>query len=239
MVTQTTVDPADTRVKTLLARLPLFAGLPAAALDDIIRHIRMRRFDRGTVIFHKDDPGSLLYIILTGAVKISVSSDSGKDLVLSILAPGDFFGELSLFDEEPRSATAEAIEDNTQTLILPRQDFLELVNRNPDMATHILTLLSRRLRQADVLAQDACLLDLAGRLARRLLELADKHGHREGETIIIGLRLTQTELASLVGATRVATNRQLQRLQQRGLISWDSQHITIVRPAALRKLAMA
>src|SRR5205823_2024650 len=106
------------------------------------------------------------------------------------------------------------------------------------MSIHLLALLSRRRRAANVIAQDACLLDLPGRLARRLLELTDKHGRREGEAIRINLRLTQAELASLVGATRVATNRQLQRWQRQGVLEWKSQHITVLKPAALRRLAM-
>ncbi|MGI8553448.1 MAG: Crp/Fnr family transcriptional regulator [Dehalococcoidia bacterium] len=238
MVSHASVDTQDTRVKSLLARLPLFAGLPSMAMDEVAQHIRVRRYDRGTVIFHKDDPGSLLYIILTGAVTISVPTNEGKDLVLNILAAGDFFGELSLFDEEPRSATAEALEDNTQTLILPRQSFLELVADYPQMATHIITLLSRRLRETNALAQDACLLDLPGRLSHRLIDLAAKYGRKDGETVFINLRLTQAELASLVGATRVATNRQIQKMQQRGLLHWENQHITLLKPDALRKLAL-
>jgi CRP/FNR family cyclic AMP-dependent transcriptional regulator len=229
---------ANDTVKTLLARLPLFQGLPPQALDEAVRHVRVRGYSRGTVIFHRDDPGSLLYVVLKGAVTISLPSSDGKDLVLSILSPGDFFGELSLLDEEPRSATATALDDDTQTLILPRQDFLELVQRYPQMAIHIMSLLSRRLREANGLAQDAALLDLPGRLARRLAELAERHGHQEADGILIGLRLTQSELASLVGATRVATNRQLQRFQQQGLLRWQAQRITVLKPAMLRKLAM-
>jgi CRP/FNR family transcriptional regulator, cyclic AMP receptor protein len=224
--------------KSLLARLPLFEGLPVNALDETVRHIRGRSFSRGTVIFHKDDPGSLLYVILKGAVSIVSPSSEGKDLVLSILCVGDFFGELSLLDGQPRSATASALEDDTQTLILPRDDFLELVQRYPQMGIHIMELLCRRLREADALAQDAALLDLPGRLARRILELVERHGQRDGPGVRIRLRLTQTDLASLVGATRVATNRQLQRLQQQGVLDWESQHITVLKPAVLQRLAM-
>jgi CRP/FNR family transcriptional regulator/CRP/FNR family cyclic AMP-dependent transcriptional regulator len=238
MVTRPGAPASSDTVKTLLGRLPLFQGLPSQALDDVVRHVRVRGYSRGTVIFHKDDPGTLLYVILKGAVSISLPSNEGKDLVLSILSAGDFFGELSLLDEEPRSATAAALEEDTQTLILPRQDFLELVREHPQMAIQIMALLSRRLREANVLAQDAALLDLPGRLARRLLELMERHGRQEGGGVRIGLRLTQTDLAALIGATRVATNRQLQRLQQQGVLNWQAQHITVLKPAVLRKMAM-
>jgi len=224
--------------RELLGRLPLFKGLPAQALDEVMRSVRLRGYTRGTVIFHKDDPGSLLYVILKGAVSITLPSADGKDLVLSILSAGDFFGELSLIDEEPRNATCMAVDDDTQTLILPRDVFIELVRAHPDMAIQIMALLSRRLREADSLAQDSALLDLPGRLARRLLELGEHHGRREAEGLRIDLRLTQSELAALVGATRVATNRQLQRFQQQGVLSWQTQHITILKPGVLENLAL-
>jgi CRP/FNR family transcriptional regulator, cyclic AMP receptor protein len=225
-------------VKGLLGRLPLFAGLPANALDETVHHIRTRTYSRGTVIFHKDDPGSLLYVILKGAVSIDLPASDGKELALSILRAGDFFGELSLLDGEPRNATASALEDDTQTLILPREDFLELVRRQPQVGIHVMELLCRRLREADSLAQDSALLDLPGRLSRRILELMDRHGQRDGAGVRIELRLTQDYLARLIGATRVATNRQLQRLQQQGVLQWQSQHITVLKPAVLQKLAL-
>jgi CRP/FNR family transcriptional regulator, cyclic AMP receptor protein len=238
MVSRAAGTGAADSAKELLARLPLFRGLTPRDLDDVVRHVRTRGYSRGTTIFHKDDPGGLLYVILKGAVSITLPSSEGKDLVLAILSAGDFFGELSLFDEEPRNATAIAVEDDTQTLILPRGDFLELVRSHPEMAINIMALLSRRLREADSLAQDAALLDLPGRLARRLLELAQHHGKRDGDRIQISLRLTQSELAALVGATRVATNRQLQRFQQQGALEWHAQHITLLKPALLRRLAL-
>jgi CRP/FNR family transcriptional regulator/CRP/FNR family cyclic AMP-dependent transcriptional regulator len=224
--------------RELLGRLPLFQGLPPEALEEVIRGVRLRGFSRGTVIFHKDDPGNQLYVILKGAVSITLPSAEGKDLVLSILSAGDFFGELSLIDEEPRSATAIAVDDDTQTLIVSRDAFIAPLMKYPQMALQIMALLSRRLRQADALAQEAALLDLPGRLARRLLELADRHGHRLGDGVRIDLRLTQSDLAALIGATRVATNRQLQRFQHQGVVSWHAQHITLLKPAVLRRLAL-
>jgi CRP/FNR family transcriptional regulator, cyclic AMP receptor protein len=238
MVSQSSSSSTGSPARELLGRLPLFQGVPGGALDEIVRSVRLRGFGRGTVIFHKDDPGNQLYVILKGAVSITLPSSDGKDLVLAILSPGDFFGELSLFDEEPRSATAVAVADETQTLILPRDGFIGPLTKYPQMALQILGLLSRRLREADALAQESALLDLPGRLARRLLELADRHGQREGQKIRIVLRLTQSDLASLVGATRVATNRQLQRFQQQGMVSWQSQQITLLKPEALRRLAL-
>src|SRR5579875_596179 len=220
-------------------RTPLLAGLNDEIIEAFVRRARQRHYPRGTVIFHKDDPGTQLYVIVSGSVKISIPSVEGKDLLLSILTTGESFGELSLFDEEPRSATAEAMED-TVALTMGRADFLALIEQYPALALRVIELLTRRLRAADLLAHDACLLDLPGRIARRLLELAETHGTgdlRRGP-VELRLRLTQSELAALVGATRVATNRVLQRFQQRGIVSWDAHRFRLEKPAELRKLAI-
>ena len=220
-------------------RTPLLAGLDDEIIEAFVRRARQRRYPRGSVIFHKDDPGAQLYVIVSGMVKIVMPSMDGKDLVLIILSPGESFGEMALFDDEPRSASAEAMED-TVTLTLGRPDFLALLVRYPALALRVIGLLTRRLRATDELAQDASLLDLPGRLARRLLELAETYGEgdlRRGP-VVVKLRLTQTELASLVGATRVATNRVLQRLQQRDIITWEPSRITLKKPADLRKMAV-
>jgi CRP/FNR family transcriptional regulator, cyclic AMP receptor protein len=220
-------------------RTPLLAGLDDEIIEAFVRHARQRRYAHGSVIFHKDDPGSLLYVIISGKVKISMPSMDGKDLVLNILSAGESFGEMALFDEQPRSASAEAMDDAV-TLTLGRPDFMGLLERYPALAMRVIELLTRRLRATDALAQDASLLDLPGRLARRLLELAETYGDgdiRKGP-IVVNLKLTQTELAALVGATRVATNRVLQRMQQRGVIAWEPQRITLKKPADLRKMAV-
>ena len=220
-------------------RTPLLAGLDDEIIEAFVRRARQRRYARGSVIFHKDDPGAQLYVVVSGMVKIVMPSLDGKDLVLTILSPGESFGEMALFDDAPRSASAEAMED-TVTLTMGRPDFLGLIERYPALALRVIELLTRRLRATDELAQDASLLDLPGRLARRLLELAETYGEgdpRRGP-VVVKLRLTQTELASLVGATRVATNRVLQRLQQRGIIAWEPSRITLKKPADLRKMAV-
>lgn len=224
---------------SIVGRIPLLAGLDAEIVETFVKRSRQRRYAHGSVIFHKDDPGSLLYVIVQGSVKISMPSIDGKDLVLNILAAGESFGEMALFDEEPRVASAEAVED-TVALTMQRADFLALIERYPALAMRVIGLLTRRLRSADSLAQDACLLDLPGRLARRLLELAETYGEgdlRKGP-VVLTLRLTQTELAALVGATRVATNRTLQRMQSLGMLSWEAQRITLRKPADLRRLAV-
>ena len=148
----------------LLARIPLFASLKPAHLDEIAGKLAMRNYKRGATVFHKDDAGSTLYVIKAGQVKISAPSPEGEEAILAILTDSDFFGELSILDGKPRSATATAMEA-TSAYALDRSDFLDVVRAHPEMAVEILSALSQRLRRTDILLQDAFFLDMPGRLA--------------------------------------------------------------------------
>lgn len=217
-----------------LARVPLFAGLPedqTARLEEVTQR---RTFRRGEVIFHKGDTGSTLYMIVQGQVKIVLPSDSGEEALLAVLDPGDFFGELSLIDEEPRSATVVATEA-TETLLLHREDFLKFLTASPGLAVDMLRILARRLRETDEFIEDAVFLDVPGRLAKKLLELAETYGRETPEGTVIGLRLTQQELATMVGATRESVNKHLRAYRSRGWIELDRQRIVILRPRELQR----
>ncbi len=218
----------------LLAEVPLFAALKSPQLAELTSKLTPRNYRRGETIFHKDDPGSTLYIIETGQVKIATASPEGEEVILAILTDSDFFGELSLLDGKARSATATAMEA-TQALTLHRSDFLEVIGKRPEMVSDILAALSDRLRCADLLLEDAIFLDLPARLAKRLLELAEKHGLETENGLEIHLRLTQQDLANAVGASRVAVNKLLGIFQDKGLVSIDKKRITILRPDELRK----
>lgn len=218
----------------LLACVPLFSSIDPACLAVIAGRLKPRTYRRGEVIFHKDDPGSTLYIIKTGQVKISTGTPEGEEAILAILADSDFFGELSILDGEPRSASAAAME-TTHTLVLHRSDFLEVIHSHPELAKNVLTTMSHRLRRTDHLLEDSVFLDLPARLAKRLLELAEKHGRETDEGVQIDLRLTQQDLANVVGASRVAVNRLLGQFQDRGLLSIDRHRITIIHADALRE----
>src|SRR5579859_2324333 len=151
------VAPKSSR--DLLARTPLFAVLQAEDLDELARTTRTRNYERGDIIFHKDDPGYTGYIIVSGAVKISVSSAEGDEIILAILTRGEFFGEMALFDEQPRSADAEAIQA-TEVLAVQREDLIRLLEKRPRVAiSQLLKLLAQRLRATDELLQDAAFLD--------------------------------------------------------------------------------
>ena len=217
-----------------IARVPLFAGLSeeqALRLEEVAQR---RTFRRGEVIFHKGDAGSTLYMIVQGQVKIVLPSDSGEEALLAVLDAGDFFGELSLIDEQPRSATVVATAP-TETLVLHREEFLKFLVASPGMAVDMLRILAQRLREADEFIEDAIFLDVPGRLAKKILELAETYGRETPEGTVIGLRLTQQELATMVGATRESVNKHLRAYRSRGYIEIDRQRIVVLRPKELQR----
>jgi CRP/FNR family transcriptional regulator/CRP/FNR family cyclic AMP-dependent transcriptional regulator len=217
-----------------LARVPLFASLKPALLDELAGKLAPKSYRRGEVIFHQDDPGSAMHIVKSGQVKIATTSPEGEEVIMAILKDSDFFGELSLLDDKPRSANAVAMEA-TQTLILRRDDFVDMLSRHPEMVGAVLASLAERLRRTDQLLEDAVFLDLPARLSKRLLELVQKHGVKTDKGLEIDLRLTQQDLAATLGVTRVALNKHLGRLQDDDLISLESKRIIITRPEELRK----
>jgi CRP/FNR family transcriptional regulator/CRP/FNR family cyclic AMP-dependent transcriptional regulator len=218
----------------VLQRLPLFAGLPAETASLLEAGSQKRSFRRGEVIFHKGDPGSSMFLIVEGQVRIVLPSDGGEEALLGVLDSGDFFGELSLIDGQPRSATIIASEP-TETIMLHREDFLKAIHTSPAVAVDMLKILARRLRETDEFVEDAIFLDVPGRLAKKLLELGDAYGDARPDGTVIGLRLTQSELATMVGATRESVNKHLRSYRSRGIIDVNRQRIVIRRPEELQR----
>jgi len=222
---------------TLLAQVPLFASLKEAHLAELAGKLTLRNYELGTTIFNRDDRGSTLYIIRNGQVKISAPSPEGEEVILAMMTDGDFFGELSILDLKPRSATATAME-TTSAFTLERDDFLDVVNTEPDLAIQILAALSERLRRTNLLLEDAFFLDLPTRLAKRLLELAKRHGLETDRGLKIDMRLTQHDLANVVGASRKSVKRLLGDLQDQELIFIDKNNIYILRLDELRQITL-
>lgn len=217
-----------------LNRVPLFAGLPPEKLASLEALTLRRSFKRSEVVFHKGDPGDTLYMIVQGQVKIVLPSDTGEEALLGVLDEGEFFGELSLIDEQPRSATIVATEQ-TETLVLRREEFLKFVVSSPELAIDMMRVLSRRLRDTDEFIEDAIFLDVPGRLAKKLLELANQYGRHTPIGTVISLRMTQQELATMVGATRESVNKHLRSYRSRGILEIDRQRIIILRPSELQR----
>ncbi|MFO7682597.1 MAG: Crp/Fnr family transcriptional regulator [Chloroflexota bacterium] len=220
---------------TALQQVPFFADLSHDELGELSSRLVSRRFGSGQIIFHHGDPGGLLYIIRKGKVKIAYSTLEGQEALLAILGEDDFFGELALLDEAPRSATAEAIEP-TETLTLHREDFIRFIRNNPDFSLHVLQTLTLRIRNLNNQISDIFFLDLPARLARVLLNLAEQHGVPSKEGIRIDLSLTQTDLAEMTGATRVSINKALGRFRREKWISIKGRAFTICDADAMENL---
>lgn len=217
-----------------LAQVSIFAGLDADSLRELGAAARRRTFRAGEVIFHRDDPGQVLYVIRQGKVKIYITSPDGQEVSLAVFGPGEYFGELALLDGQPRSASAVAIEP-AETFALQRTDFINAVMHHPRIAVQVMHVLSRRLRQTDAMIEDLLFLDVHGRVAKKLLELAELHGERTSEGIRINMRLTQGELAGMVGASRESVNKVMGYFTDKQFISTDKYRVTITRLADLRR----
>lgn len=227
--------PSNAAVQ-LLRSVPFFAQLNQEEADELADKLVIRRFSPDQIIFHLGDPGGLLYIITSGKVKISRSTPEGQEALLAILGPGDFFGELALLDDSPRSATAEAIEP-TETLTLHREQFMAFIDGNPGFAHHVLYTLATRIRHLNNQISDIFFLDLPGRLARTLLHLSEDHGRpADGGGTAIDLALTQTDLAEMTGATRVSINKALGRFRRAKWVKVEGRRFTILDRKALEKL---
>ena len=225
----------DSNAVQALQVVPFFATLPDDHAEQLAKSLVVRRFGPNQVIFHLGDPGGLLYVISRGKVKISHTTPEGQEVVLAILGPGDFFGELALIDEAPRSATAVAL-GPSEMWTLHREEFVHFITDNPEFALHVLKTLARHIRRLNMQLADIFFLDLPGRLARTLLHLAEQYGRHTTDGTVIDLSLTQTDLAEMTGATRVSVNKALGRFRRAGWIHVTGRQVTILDRAALEGL---
>jgi CRP-like cAMP-binding protein len=211
-----------------LAAVPLFGGLDADGLENLIRGMRMRRFRRNETVFHLGDPGDALFIVMSGSIKITLPADTGEEAILATLRPGDFFGELALLDGAPRSATAIANEA-TETYVLPRDKFRELVATEPVMREALLATLAAEVRRLTHHVEELHFLDITGRLASRLARMANEPGataEADGSIRLAG-PLTQGDLAAMIGCTRQSVNKLLGMFTDDGLIRLDRDRIVV------------
>ena len=222
---------ADT---TILEKVPLFAGLPPGELAELNGRLRRRRLARGQTLFLEGDPGTSLCIVETGRVKLGLTSPEGREIILTLLGPGDVFGELALLDGQPRSANASAVEPS-DVLLLARDDFLAFLRQRPELATVLLATLSGWLRRLTTQMQDVAFLDVPARLARTILRLAEAEEAAHGKPVTPPL--TQTDLAGMVGTTRETLNKWLGFYEDEGLIRRDKRQIVVLRPDKLRSRA--
>lgn len=205
-----------------LGRIPFFAELSAEQLEVLTASLRRRRFPKNEVIFHQDDAGNGLFLVASGSVKIVRRSEDGRELILSLITSGECFGELSLLDGEPRSADAIAVEAS-ELLVLPRDVFIATIEANPGVAIRLLAALSHHYaRRLTDVVEEATFLDVSARLARVLVHLDDRRPP-DGPNI----RLTQTDLASMVGATRESVNKWLGYFERRGWVDRERGFVVL------------
>jgi len=186
---------------------------------------------RNSVILFENDPGDALFVVLAGEVKVVLAGEDGREVILSILKEGDFFGEMALIDDRPRSANVVATADSI-LLILRREDFQACLEENPRIAFGLLRELSRRLRVADDTIGALVLLDVNGRIARLLLTLADEHNG-----LSVPRTVTHNTIAQMIGSTRESVTRTLRDLQDRGLIRVTKERIAVIDRPALERMA--
>jgi len=218
-----------TTTADFLATIPLFSGLPPEELERFAELTRERSYPKGSVILFQDDPGDSLFVLRDGRVKVVLIGEDGREVILGVLEPGAHFGELALIDDQPRSAHVIAMED-AQLLVLRREDFRRRVEANPTVAWALLSELSRRLRRADVKIGGLVLLDVPGRIARLLLDLADESGSEQVEK-----PLTHQTIAQMIGASRETVSRAMKEFQDAGLIRVERRRISIGDREALEK----
>ena len=218
-----------TTTADFLATVPLFRSLIPAEVTAFAQMAREKSYPKGSVILFEDDPGDSLFVVRAGRVKVVLVAEDGREVILGILGPGDHFGELSLIDDQPRSAHVVAMEEST-LLVLRREDFRRRVEQSPQVAWALLLELSRRLRRADEKIGSLVLLDVPGRIARMILDTATEGGSEQIEK-----PLTHQTIAHVIGASRETVSRAMREFVEAGWINTDRRRIRITDRAALEK----
>lgn len=219
-----------------LTRVRIFANLNGKQLQSLPDKLQPRRYQRGEVIFHEDDPADRMHIIVDGRVKISIASEDGRERGIVLFQSGDCFGEMALLDGSNRSATATAV-DATETMVLFRQGFLDFLGENPELAADVNTMLVQRLSNVNQMLGDMVFLDVPTRVAKQLLALAETYAEdaNPGDQIVVPLG--QDELARLVGDSRETVSRALNSYRRLGMLDTSHRRITITDLARLERMA--
>ncbi|TMK84562.1 MAG: Crp/Fnr family transcriptional regulator [Actinobacteria bacterium] len=223
----------------LLEQAPLFSVLHPTDLRILASRFHLVRYGRGEVIFREGEPAERLFLIDSGRVKLSISSATGQELMIAVLGRGQIFGELEVIDHGTRAMDARAMEV-AELYAFPSDVFWTMLENRPALARRLLELMARRLRRADQNSQDLVFFDAPTRLARRLIQLAEEHGEPVGadeESVKITVRVTQEELAQMIGVTRESANRLVASFAGRGWIEWNDGYPLILQPEALVRRA--
>ncbi len=221
-------------ISSFLRNVSLFESLNDEEVDALSTVTFTRTFGKDSVIILAEEEGETLFIIKEGEVKVSIVSEEGREVILSMMGPGAVFGELSLLDGKPRSANVVATED-TSLIMLRRTDFVQLIFKVPQIATALLAELASRLRKTDRQIEGLALLDVTSRISETLLQLASEKGVESEKGVVIKSRPTHQDLANMSGTTRETVSRVLKRLENQGYITCKGRTITIPREESWSK----
>jgi CRP-like cAMP-binding protein len=222
--------------RALLRSLALFQGMSDRELDMLLALTTTKKLKKRALLCRKGDPGNALFAVLEGRLKATGEGRDGKEVVFSFMDPGEVIGEIALLDQEPRSATVQAVEDST-LLTLHRRDLLPFLDRNPKVAVKLAGVLATRIRRLSELMEDTVFLGLPSRLAKKLLALSRRYGKATPEGLRIELKLPQHELGELVGTSRESINKQLRQWGEEGIVQFANGYVTIQDEARLDELA--
>jgi CRP-like cAMP-binding protein len=220
---------------SVLRKHPYFADLEPEAFDQLCRYAKHVTLKRGTAIASKGDPGTSLFAVISGTVKISVSSPDGRNAILNLIGPGEIFGEVALLDGLSRTADVTA-NTNCELFIIDRRDFIPFVRSQPALAMKFIELLCTRLRRTSDQVEQVILQNLPGRLASALLRLTERHKEAQGERTIA---ITQQELSEMVGMTRESINKQLRIWARRSWVRLEHGAIVVLKTEPLQALVEA
>jgi CRP/FNR family transcriptional regulator, cyclic AMP receptor protein len=222
-----------TTSKEALKNVPLFSDLSDSEIDILSKDSYVKKYDKNEMIIHKQDEGDTFFALISGKVKVVLTDDEGKEFIVDILNPQEFFGEMSLLDGEPRSADVVAIEP-TEVVALKRDDFMTQFTTHPHIAKKIIKVLGKRLRGANEHIESLVFLDVCGRLARILLDTAKESGKDVVGGIEIEVVHRRADLANLVGTTRETITRALKTLETMGYIKINKNSFLITNKAGLK-----
>jgi CRP/FNR family transcriptional regulator, cyclic AMP receptor protein len=215
-------------------KIPLFSSLKDEELEAIARVSVVKNCPKDSLILIEDEDGDALFIIKKGKVKVTSFSESGKEVIFSILGDGDFFGDMSLLDGKPRSASVIAIEESL-VYIIRSSDFNRIIEKHPNIARKLLKELASRLRKADERIESHVFLNVKGRVAGILLLLADESGKKTPGGIVIRSRPTHQNLANMVGTTRETVTRILKQMESNNYIALSGKEVTILDPERFKR----
>ncbi|MFM1865028.1 MAG: hypothetical protein RL677_808 [Actinomycetota bacterium] len=223
-------------MEEILRQAPLFVALDDEAASALRATMVEIKISRGDELFVEGDPGEHLYVIVEGKIKLGTASSDGRESLLAVLGPGEMFGELSLFDPGPRTATATAIVDS-KVLGLGHEDLGPWLSGRPGVSQELLKSLAQRLRRTNDALADLVFSDVPGRVAKALLELSEKFGSRRDDGLYVAHDMTQEELAQLVGASRETVNKALAEFAQRGWVKLEPRAVLLVETERLSRRA--